>query len=442
MERMRLIQITEKALHEIHEYKGNPRDNENAVQAVAESIQQFGFKVPIVIDAAGIIIAGHTRAKAAAQLGLQTVPCIVADDLTEEQIRAFRLADNKTAELAEWDFDKLNAELVELAAEFDMEAFGFDMGDFVVEIEETNIAEEYDDVKPSLQEKYIVPPFSVLDTKQGYWQERKEMWKRIIKSGDGRDEELLGGGLKQLAEKMGNKTLTGTSIFDPVLCEVLISWFCPDGGKILDPFAGGSVRGLVSVLLGNEYTGIDLSERQIKANKKNYKAIAGKQDLNGNDLRQPRWINDDSANIDIIVDEKHDFLLTCPPYADLEVYSDDPRDISNMGYDDFKAAYTDILCKAAAKLKDNAFAAIVVGEVRDKRGYYHNFVGDAIAAFTAAGLKYYNECILLNPISTGALRADKQFAAGRKVVKTHQNVLIFVKGNEKEIMLRDFADAA
>lgn len=116
--------IVYKRLDDLREYENNPRNNDGAVAAVAASIKEFGFKVPIVVDAAGVIIAGHTRAKAAEQLGLQSVPCIVADDLTDEQIRAFRLADNKTAELAEWDFDKLDAELEQLA-EMDMTAFGF-----------------------------------------------------------------------------------------------------------------------------------------------------------------------------------------------------------------------------------------------------------------------------------------------------------------------------
>lgn len=437
------MQIVEKKIEELKEYENNPRNNDDAVEAVAESIRQFGFKVPIVIDGNGVIIAGHTRRKAAVRLGLDTVPCIIADDLTPEQIQAFRLADNKTAELAEWDFEALEKELAELTAfDVDMSLFGFD--ESIFEEAMPDFGEALEEERETLQEKFIVPPFSVFDTKQGYWQERKERWKKIIKSDEGRAEALLGQGLKELAEKQGSgKTLTGTSIFDPVLCEILINWFCPRGGKVLDPFAGGSVRGLVSVLLGNEYTGIDLSEKQIKANLKNYKAIADRQDFNGDDLRAPKWINDDSRNIDILVKEKHDFLLTCPPYADLEVYSDDPRDISNMPYNEFRAAYKEILFKAADKLKDNAFVAIVVGEVRDKKGYYYNFVGDTIDVCRYAGLKYYNECILLNQIATGAMRADRQFSASRKVVKTHQNVLIFVKGNEKEIKLdNDFTQNA
>lgn len=108
---------------ELKPYPNNPRKNDHAVDAVAASIREFGFKVPLVIDKDGVIIAGHTRYKAAQKLGLKELPCIVADDLTDDQIKAFRLADNKTAELAEWDFELLDLELDDI--ELDMEPFGF-----------------------------------------------------------------------------------------------------------------------------------------------------------------------------------------------------------------------------------------------------------------------------------------------------------------------------
>lgn len=117
-------QIIYKPLGELKPYKRNPRKNDGAVDAVAASIKEFGFKVPIVIDADGEIIAGHTRFKAAKKLGLKEVPCIIADDLTPDQIKAFRLADNKTAELADWDFELLQLELS--AIQLDMTDFGFD----------------------------------------------------------------------------------------------------------------------------------------------------------------------------------------------------------------------------------------------------------------------------------------------------------------------------
>lgn len=114
-------------IYDIKDYENNPRNNDAAVEAVAASIQEFGFKVPIIIDKDNIIVAGHTRLKAAKKLGLDRVPCIVADDLTDEQVKAFRLADNKTAELAEWDFEKLESELFELAEMgVSMDDFGFD----------------------------------------------------------------------------------------------------------------------------------------------------------------------------------------------------------------------------------------------------------------------------------------------------------------------------
>ena len=118
------MNIVMKKTSELIEYENNPRNNEAAIDAVAKSIEEFGFKVPIVITKENVIIAGHTRLKASLKLGLATVPCIVADDLTEGQIKAFRLADNKTAELASWDFTKLESELESI--EMDMSVFGFE----------------------------------------------------------------------------------------------------------------------------------------------------------------------------------------------------------------------------------------------------------------------------------------------------------------------------
>lgn len=124
------MEIVAKRLNEIKPYEKNPRRNDDAVDAVAASIKEFGFQQPIVVDKDGIIIAGHTRYKAATKLGLKTVPVVVADNLTDEQVKAYRLADNKTGELAEWDFNLLPAEL-EVLSNFDMSEFGF-ADDFVL----------------------------------------------------------------------------------------------------------------------------------------------------------------------------------------------------------------------------------------------------------------------------------------------------------------------
>ncbi len=126
------MNIIEINIDELKPYENNPRHNEAAVGPVANSIKEFGFKVPVIIDKDNVIIAGHTRIKAAKLLGLEKVPCVMADDLTEEQAKAFRLADNKVSELAEWDFDELQKELDELDMmnlDFDMSEFGFDSDD-------------------------------------------------------------------------------------------------------------------------------------------------------------------------------------------------------------------------------------------------------------------------------------------------------------------------
>ena len=144
------MKITEIELSTLHEYENNPRNNDGAVDAVAASIREFGFKVPVIVDGDNVIVAGHTRVKAARKLGMSAVPCIIADDLTPEQIRAFRLADNKTAELAGWDFTKLEEELLEISNQFDMSAFGFDMSDFEEEKEiiEDEVPEVDEEAEP------------------------------------------------------------------------------------------------------------------------------------------------------------------------------------------------------------------------------------------------------------------------------------------------------
>ena len=275
-----------------------------------------------------------------------------------------------------------------------------------------------------LHKKYLVPPFSTFDTRQGYWQSRKREWKQIgLQSEVGRDVGLLGDGLTRLAKKYGQK-LTGTSIFDPVLCEVIYNWFGVNDGIVFDPFAGGSVRGVVAELLGQHYIGIDLSQRQVDANQ-----------MNADKLNVcPVWHCDDSRNTDkYIQDGTIDLVFSCPPYHNLEKYSDSPLDLSNMNYTDFLAAYQEIIEIACRKLKDNRFAVFVVGDVRDKQGAYKDFISDTKRIFKNAGLCLYNEMILLEQYGTAPMRAGRQFEAKRKVVKVHQNILVFYKGNIKEI---------
>lgn len=219
-------------------------------------------------------------------------------------------------------------------------------------------------------------------------------------------------------------TGTGTSIFDPVLCELAYRWFCPPGGAVLDPFAGGSVRGIVAAKLGRRYTGVDLRPEQIEENRTQAARIVPDN--------QPTWHVADSLNIATVAPGEYDFVFSCPPYADLEIYSDDPRDISTMEYPAFLENYRRIVAATCAMLKPDRFACFVVGDVRGPDGCYRNFPAETIDAFAAAGLSLYNEAILVTAVGSLPVRAGRAFAAGRKLGKTHQNVLVFVKGDPRK----------
>jgi DNA modification methylase len=267
-----------------------------------------------------------------------------------------------------------------------------------------------------LRDKFIEPPFSILDTKSANWQRRKKQWNRLgIKSEVGRDSKVIN--MDTTAKEKNSAEYV--SIFDPALCEVLYHWFCPSGGMILDPFAGGSVRGIVANYLGYKYTGIDIRQEQIDSNR-----------IQGIDIldvaNQPNWyVGDSNVVLDEIV-QQYDFVFSCPPYADLEVYSDLDGDISNMTYHNFMIAYQSIIAKSCALLRPNGYACFVVGEVRDKHGNYIGFVPDTIRAFQMCGMKYYNEAILLNAVASASMRANGNMKS-QKLVKIHQNVLIFRK---------------
>lgn len=217
---------------------------------------------------------------------------------------------------------------------------------------------------------------------------------------------------------------TGTSIFDPVLCETQYLWFTKEGDSIIDPFAGGSVRGIVAVELGRKYTGVDLRKEQIDANIANAEAICTGE--------KPVWHCGDSVNIQTIAPGEYDFLFTCPPYGNLEKYSDDPHDISNMPDDDFDSIYAQILLNACAMLKNDRFAGVVVGNYRDKNGFLRDLVGITVRAMESAGLKYYNDFVFVTPNGSLPLRCGKAFNASRKCGKTHQYCLTFVKGDPKK----------
>jgi DNA modification methylase len=347
----------------------------------------------------------------------------VLPELTPDKLRSIVIKDNVAFGSDDFDMLANDWDIVELV-EWGMEIPSLDI--------ESEQEEEQDskDKPKKLSDRFIIPPFSILDTKQGAWQQRKNYWLSLgIKSELGRNAEslTLNGATAKKYDYLPNIE-SGTSIFDPVLCELAYQWFCPPKGKILDPFAGGSVRGIVAASLGFEYLGNDLRKEQIEANRANAIEVLRDEQL------YPVWTVGDSVKIDSIANGyKADMVFSCPPYADLEVYSDDIKDISNMDYVNFIKAYNEIIAKSCTMLNDDRFACFVVGEVRDKKGAYINFVADTIAAFLSCGLIYYNELILVNTIGTLPIRAGRYFSTARKIGKQHQNVLVFYKGNPKNI---------
>jgi DNA modification methylase len=285
-----------------------------------------------------------------------------------------------------------------------------------------------------LFERFIVPPFSVLDTAQGYWQDRKRLWKSLgINSDQGREQNLTYSGKNSdfLSGKLADSGTT--SIFDPVLCELMYRWFSPNTGTILDPFSGGSVRGVVAGKLGRTYVGVDLRPEQVEENKAQVASVCPGGNVT--------YLCSDSRNLPTLegVPDQVDLVFSCPPYGDLEIYSEDPKDLSNMEHEDFMVAYREIIAHSVARLKPNRFAAFVVGNYRLKNGTMFDFAGETAKAFESAGARFYNDFILVNAVNTLCLRVGKQFTATRKAGMRHQVIRVFVKGDEK-VATREIGD--
>ncbi len=277
---------------------------------------------------------------------------------------------------------------------------------------------------------------SIINSNKADWQNRKRRYLNLgIKSELGRDKVSFFERYKTLAYDnlknksgennggfMDNPGNRGASVFDPVLCELIYTMHLDKiNNSILDPFAGGSVRGIIAHLLGFNYTGIELRQEQIDSNRE--------QSLNILPINnQPNWFCGDSEKIlSGEWNKQFDLLFTCPPYFNLEKYSDDKDDLSNMSYSDFILKYESIINKSCNLLKSGAYACIVIQEIRDKNGNLIGLVPDTINAFRKAGMNYYNEMILQKVIASKALLSRRFFEKSKKVTRHHENVLIFRK---------------
>lgn len=447
------MEIIYRKLSEMKKLDGNPRKiTPEQLETLKESIlnnrDYFEARPLILSDRTGelVIIAGNQRYEACRQLGIEECPTVLISGLTEEREKEIIIRDNVSN--GEWDEEILKEWDSDLLDDWGVDVSKLDL--FTDEINDGNVNTN----NISLADKFGILPFSVLDTRKGRWLDRRRIWIGMgLKSEIGRDENLafsktcqspafyenknklraiLGrepssDEVLKYCEDKGMKMQRGTSIFDPVLCELMYRWFNIPNGVVIDPFAGGSVRGVVASKLGMKYNGCDLRQEQINSNYENANEILSENDP------MPNWVCGDSMLIDEhLKGIKADMIMTCPPYADLEVYSDDPKDLSTMGYNQFLECYRTIIKKTAEMLKPNRFAVFVVGEVRGKDGYYYNFVGDTIKAVIDAGLKYYNEVVLVNSTLTLPNRIAK-YMDYRKIGKHHQNVIVFYKPGQCKI---------
>lgn len=411
-----------RGINDIVPYAKNSRTHSlEQIQQVADSLEEFGWTNPVLLGDDNNILAGHCRVLAAKHLGHKLVPCITLTGLTPAQQRAYVIADNKLALNAGWDEALLAEELAALdEAGYDVHLAGFTDGELDALLGGAGAEVDAAVAAGSLVEKFGCPPFSIIDTRQGYWQDRKKAWAALIgDNGESREGALSGG------ENLINEINKGVSILDGALAEILCQWFAKPGFAAFDPFAGDSVFGFVACRLGLGFTGIELRQEQCQLNTAR---------LQADKLTTGRYICDDSANMDDHVpDDSVDFVFSCPPYADLEVYSEDPRDLSTMSHTDFFATYAHILGKTYDKLRNNRFAVVVTSEVRGKDGCFIGLVPGTIAAMEEAGYQFYNEIILINTHGTLPQRAARFMNDSRKVGRTHQNVLVFIKGDPKAV---------
>lgn len=407
------MNVIEKQIGEIFPYENNPRNNESAVDAVAESIKQFGFKQPIVVDKDNVIIVGHTRWEAAQRLGLESVPVLVAEDLTEQQAKAYRLADNKTNELSGWDFLALDEELDGIL-DFDMTDFGFDeidsdlLDDDFEEEDKTDVkyfsdaeveqaiidgwqtyksAEDFcknliDKASAMYQFNRLCQGFADgyhiselfnahridTDTKNSKsilhgWNNDENFKKQFARYAVEMTQKVTSRGeyAKQPAAMIGVAGYQYVNEFQPYLARDIYKRFVNDGDRVLDPCAGwgGRLLGIASCMFDNvEYWQTDPANRTFDG------LVKLKDFLKlGDNFKQ---FNLPFEELDV-KENYFDFVFTSPPYFDTEHYSDDEGQsyLKHDNYADWRDGFLyPMIDKILYTLKDGARCLLNVGNVR------------------------------------------------------------------------------
>lgn len=457
---------------DLTEYHANPRRGN--VDRIADSLQANGQYRAIVVNKGTRtgrpmeVLAGNHTLKAARKLGWTTIAAHIID-VDDQDATRIVLADNQTSDLATND-DKVILQLLDTLDTLDGTGYTTeDLDTLIADIEnaggeEPTAAEPIThDSRGSLADRFGVPPLTVLDSRSGTWKTRKDAWKTLIAdSTEGRDNNLTFQSpsakyqdwydVKNAAERRVGHTvsddellaapeaehltkfagLDGTSAFDPVLSELLTLWYSAPNDTIIDPWAGGVVRGAVAAIHHRHYHGIDISPTQVDTNRAQWQDITSTHQA----TTTPTWtVGDSRTALRAIPSDSADLMLACPPYYGLEKYSDDPGDMSNMSPSDFDTAMTEIMVETHRILRPHRFAAITVAEVRH-RGHITSLVNTIVTAAHAAGFHYLQDMILLKQVGTAAVRTANAFTRRRTVARTHENIVILVKGDAGEATRR------
>jgi DNA modification methylase len=284
----------------------------------------------------------------------------------------------------------------------------------------------YKSEKGKIVKQFEFNPFTILDASTQKWLDRKSWWRSWgIESEIGRNATAFGyaTGTDPVSIKMQEKN-NHISLFDPVLTELMITWHTNENDLVYDPFAGGPVRGIVTAALGRKYVGCEIRTEQVDANKLNANALST---LSMFDVEHhPKWVLGDANEIEPPQDI--DFVFTCPPYFNLEIYSDLDGDLSNQTEEQFIKNYESIIERSVKNLKKNSFCAFVVGNVRRSNGSIFDMSGLTVRSMEKAGIKFYADYVLRTPVGGSAVRIP-QFAAGRKPIRLHQIVIVGVRGD-------------
>lgn len=306
----------------------------------------------------------------------------------------------------------------------------------------TNLFGEKEECIPVLKDRYTVEPFNVFDTRGGEWNRRRRKWRDYLLIGSVGEEGRVGIQAEEIeinnafskkfnsGKGIVNVKIAEEAVFDQFLLECLFDLFCPDEGHILDPFNGSHISGAIACTLGYQFTGIDIRQKIIDQNNEKINEIIKKTPGTLLETCRPNYFCGDSK---IVLDElfynEYDLINSCPPYANLVKYSDLEGDISGLDYDDFVEAYRSIIKKCCFVLKDNCYATITIGQIRNKKtGELLPFMEDTIKAFKDCKMKHWNEVPLIGSYGSAAMRAKGTFERGKgKLVNVHQTVLIFKK---------------